>query len=116
MFLYSIIWIFTISNIIFIINSFPTLSPEILEAQLDKYLGAAFFIASLPDAKWGQIVAIAIEGNEKPVFPDFQSLGLKAAEVPRKYALVPHFERTETQKIKRQEILQSLSNADWRPL
>lgn len=90
--------------------------PEILEAQLDKYLGAAFFIASLPDAKWGQIVAIAIEGNEKPVFPDFQSLGLKAAEIPRKYALVPHFERTETQKIKRQEILQSLSNADWRPL
>lgn len=90
--------------------------PEILEARLDKHLDAAFFITSLPDAKWGQIVAIAIEANEKPIFPDFQQLGLKAAEIPRKYALVPHFERTETQKIKRQEVLQSLTNADWRPL
>ena len=90
--------------------------PEILEAQLDKHLDTAFFITSLPDAKWGQMVAIAIEGNEKPVFPDFQQIGLKAAEIPRKYALVPHFERTETQKIKRQEIQQSLTDADWRPL
>jgi len=90
--------------------------PEILEAQLDKHLDAVFFITSIPDAKWGQIVAIAIEATEKPVFPDFQQIGLKAAEIPRKYALVPHFERTETQKIKRQEILQSLTDADWRPL
>ena len=90
--------------------------PEILEAQLDKHLDAAFFITSLADAKWGQMVAIAIEANEKPVFPDFQQIGLKAAEIPRKYALVPHFIRTETQKIKRQEILQSLTDANWRPL
>jgi O-succinylbenzoic acid--CoA ligase len=90
--------------------------PEILEAHLDKHLDAAFFITSLPDAKWGQMVAIAIEANEKPVFPDFQQIGLKTAEIPRKYALVPHFERTETQKIKRKEIRQSLTDADWRPL
>ena len=57
-----------------------------------------------------------IEGNEVPVFPDFQQLGFKLAEIPRKYALVPRFERTETQKIKRKEVLQTLTHADWRPL
>lgn len=90
--------------------------PEILEAQLHKYLDAAFFITSLPDVKWGQMVAIVIEGNKKPIFPDFQQIGLKAAEIPRKYALVPHFNRTDTQKIKRQVVIQSLTDADWRPL
>ncbi len=90
--------------------------PEILETQLHKHLDTAFFITSLPDAIWGQTVAIVMEGKKKPVFPDFQQLGLKTAETPRKYALVPHFKRTETQKIKRQEVLQDLTDADWRPI
>ena len=90
--------------------------PEILEQQLHACVENAFFITSLPDEKWGQIVTIVIEGNEVPVFPDFQQLGFKLAEIPRKYALVPRFERTETQKIKRKEVLQTLTHADWRPL
>jgi O-succinylbenzoic acid--CoA ligase len=90
--------------------------PEILEQQLQNYIEPAFFITSLPDAKWGQIVTIVIEGNEVPVFPDFQQLGFKLAEIPRKCALVTRFERTETQKIKRKEVLQTLADADWRPL
>lgn len=90
--------------------------PEILEQQLEKYMRPAFFISALPDEKWGQIVTIVLEGSEAPVFPDFQQLGFKPAEIPKKYALVPHFERTETQKIKRTEILQTLTHADWRPI
>lgn len=90
--------------------------PEILEQQLEMHIAAPFFITSLPDDKWGQIVGIAIEGPQAPVFPDFQQLGLKAAEIPKKYALVPLFERTATQKIKRQEVLKSLVNADWRSI
>jgi O-succinylbenzoic acid--CoA ligase len=90
--------------------------PEVLEQQLEKYFEAAFFISSLPDQKWGDIVTIVIEANEAPTFPDFAKLGFKPAEIPKKYALTPRFERTETHKIKRKEVLQSLSNAHWRPI
>lgn len=90
--------------------------PELLEQQLEKYVAPAFFIASLPDEKWGQIVTIVIEASEVPVLPDFQKLGFRLAEIPKKYALVPRFERTETQKIKRKEVLQTLTHADWKSL
>jgi O-succinylbenzoic acid--CoA ligase len=90
--------------------------PEVLEQQLEKYIVPAFFISALPDEKWGQIVTIVLEASEVPVFPDFQKLGFKPAEIPKRYALVSLFERTETQKIKRKEILQTLTHADWRPL
>lgn len=90
--------------------------PELLEQQLEKYVGSSFFISSLPDEKWGHIVTIVIEANEAPTFPDFQQLGFMLAEIPRKYALVPRFERTETQKIKRKEVLQTLTHADWKSL
>jgi len=90
--------------------------PEILEGQLEKYLDCAFFITAVPDQKWGQVVAIVIEAAQQPTLPDFRTLPLKPAEIPKKYALVNPFLRTNTQKIQRQAILQALDHEDWRSL
>ena len=90
--------------------------PEILEGQLEKYLDCAFFITAVPDQKWGQVVAIVIEAAQQPTLPDFRTLPLKPAEIPKKYALVNSFLRTNTQKIQRQAILQALDHEDWRSL
>jgi O-succinylbenzoic acid--CoA ligase len=88
--------------------------PELLEQTLSKHIDTAFFITSLPDDKWGEIVAIVLEGTELSAVPDFKTLGLSAAEIPKKIIFVPIFERTDTQKIRRQFILQSINYADWR--
>jgi O-succinylbenzoic acid--CoA ligase len=90
--------------------------PEPIELKIAPYLKAAFFLTGVPDDKWGQIVGIVIEGKHIPELPDFHSIGLNITEVPKKIALLAKFERTETQKIKRQLCAQKVQNVDWKPL
>lgn len=87
--------------------------PELLEAKLAAHIDTSFFIGAIEDEKWGQLVGIVIEATALPQFPDFAKLGLSTAEIPKKVALLPFFERTETQKIKRNRCLQLLNNEDW---
>jgi O-succinylbenzoic acid--CoA ligase len=90
--------------------------PELLEQVLAQHIETAFFITSLPDEKWGEIVAIVLEGAANSIAPDFKAFGLSTAELPKKYVFVPFFDLTNTQKIKRQVILQSIEYADWRSI
>lgn len=90
--------------------------PERLELKLAGHFQNPFFTAGIPDEKWGQVVGIIFEGAVQPDYLHFDGIGLTRAEIPKKYACVPVFKRTSTHKIKRKEILQSLTNADWRPL
>lgn len=90
--------------------------PELLENKLQKYFNESFYITALPDPKWGEDVVIVFEGTKLPILPDFEQIGLKKEEIPKKYVLIPVFDRTETQKIKRKETIQFISNEDWRSL
>ncbi|MFM7007675.1 MAG: AMP-binding protein [Flavobacteriales bacterium] len=87
--------------------------PELLEAKLAAHIESAFFLCAIADEKWGQIVGMVIEANSLPQLPDFSKLDLSKAETPKKVALLPHFERTETQKIKRSKCIQLLKDVDW---
>ena len=90
--------------------------PEHLEQKLAGHFQNPFFTAGVIDEKWGQVVGIIFEGAVVKDYLHFDGLGLSSAEIPKKYACVQVFKRTSTHKIKRKEILQSLSNADWKPL
>lgn len=90
--------------------------PEFLEAKLAPYFSIPFFITGLADPKWGERVVIVFETTSKPDVSVLNTLQLPAAEKPRQYACIPHFERTDTQKIRRNAILQKLNHDDWRSL
>lgn len=90
--------------------------PEFLEAKLALYFSIPFFITGLADPKWGERVVIVFETTSKPDVSVLNTLQLTAAEKPRQYACIPHFERTDTQKIRRNAILQKLNHDDWRSL
>ena len=90
--------------------------PELLEQKLAGHFQNPFFTAGVTDEKWGQVVGIIFEGEVIKDYLHFDGLGLSSAEIPKKYACIQVFKRTSTHKIQRKEILQSLSNADWKPL
>lgn len=90
--------------------------PELLEQKLAGHFQNPFFTVGIPDEKWGQIVAIVFEGAVQKDYLHFDGIGLSKAEIPKKYACVQVFKRTSTHKIQRKEILQSLTNADWKSI
>lgn len=90
--------------------------PELLEQKLAGHFQNPFFTAGITDEKWGQVVGIIFEGNVVKDYLHFDGIGLSGAEIPKKYVCIPVFKRTSTHKIQRKEILQSLSNADWKSI
>ena len=90
--------------------------PELLEQKLAGHFQNPFFTAGITDEKWGQVVGIIFEGEIVKDYLHFDGLGLSNAEIPKKYACIQVFKRTNTHKIQRKEILQSLSNADWKSI
>ncbi|MBD5367348.1 MAG: AMP-binding protein [Bacteroides sp.] len=75
--------------------------PELVEQKIGSCLDCCFYIAPIGDSKWGQIVALYIEGDE------FDTTGLLAAlsktlrphELPRKVIFKNMFNRTKSGKI-----------------
>lgn len=90
--------------------------PELLEQKLAGHFQNPFFTVGITDEKWGQVVGIIFEGEVVKDYLHFDGLGLSSAEIPKKYACIQVFKRTSTHKIQRKEILQSLSNADWKSI
>lgn len=90
--------------------------PEILESKLAPYISVPFFVTGLEDTKWGQLVAIVLEAHTAPDLHFLNTMALSAAERPKRFAILPHFDRTETQKIRRETVLKKLNDVDWRSL
>jgi len=83
------------------------LFPEQIESKLSDKIINRFFVAGTPDEKLGEKLILIIEGNEfdlgMSVFDD-----LDKYEKPKEIKFVSHFLETETGKIKRVAILQSI--------
>jgi o-succinylbenzoate---CoA ligase len=93
----------------YIINSGGIkISPEVIEKKIGPYLNRRFFIAGIPDSKWGERVVIIIEGEPFDPYTDqlFRSHLANSLEknmIPRDIYFLPSFEETPTGKIKRRE-------------
>ena len=82
------------------------LFPEVIEEKLIESIKEPFFISAQSDDKFGQIVVLVIESS-KPfeyLFPE----SIEKYEKPKKIYFINKFERTDTGKIKRQAVLDSL--------
>lgn len=90
--------------------------PELLENKLSSGLNIPFYIAGLPDEKWGEIVVLVLETLNSPDLTFVKHLGLPTHEIPKKYAVIPTFVRTETGKIKRSETSKLIPIEHWRSI
>ncbi len=82
------------------------LFPEVIEEKLSESIKEAFFISTQADDKFGQIVILVIESIKtfEPSFPE----SLNKYEKPKRVYFINKFERTETGKIKRLNVLERL--------
>ena len=78
--------------------------PERVEQKIARLLTRRFFIAAAPDEKWGQCVALAIEGD--PLSPADEAALLAHIrevvdryEVPRRVVYLPVFAETSSGKV-----------------
>lgn len=84
--------------------------PEEVEQKLSTFISEPFFIASRKDDALGEEVVMIIEKDEEQHLADFQSAFqfLKHYERPRAIYTTPAFVYTDTDKIRRQEVLKKL--------
>lgn len=79
--------------------------PEEVEEKLAKYISTSFFIASLPDEKFGEKVILVLEGNpfeiDKAIFSE-----LSKYQIPKQIVFIDKFVETETNKINRKKTLE----------
>ncbi len=79
--------------------------PEEVEEKLAKYISTSFFIASLPDEKFGEKVILVLEGKsfevDKAIFSE-----LSKYQTPKEIVFVDKFVETETNKINRKKTLE----------
>ena len=96
-------WIGRYDNVI--ITGGLKVHPEQLEHKLANIIPVPFFITSLPDLKWGNKVAICLEGTydkaTEELLIDKLKKRLPKHEQPREYIWSDKFQRTENGKIKR---------------
>ncbi|MEN9699039.1 MAG: hypothetical protein RLZZ301_237 [Bacteroidota bacterium] len=85
--------------------------PEAIETKLSSQLSTPFFISSLPDPKWGNIVVLLIEGTA-PIPSNFNFL--ETHERPKKIAYSEAFSRSASGKILRTETLKRLDASAWK--
>ena len=74
-------------------------------------LSVCFFMAGLPDEKWGERLALVLEGATLPLSQEKKILAafsqkIRPYEVPKEVIYLTHFEETKTGKIKRKASLQ----------
>lgn len=83
------------------------LIPEKIEGKLSNYIPSNFFVGGLPDSVLGEKLVLVIEG-EKQSIDEATFTTLDKYEKPKGVFFVPKFETTESGKIKRKAILNSL--------
>lgn len=86
--------------------------PEEIERKLSEGIKKPFFIASEADDALGERIILVIESSKPLDFPDFQEAfsALSVYEKPKKIYSIPKFIYTETEKIKRGEVLKQIQN------
>jgi len=80
------------------------LFPEQIEIKLGNKIQTRFFVIGIPDAKYGEKLALVVEGNSISFDDDFFN-DLLPYEKPKFIYFVPDFLETESGKIKRKETL-----------
>lgn len=83
------------------------LFPEEIEKKLSEKMTSRFFITGIPDEKWGEKVVLVVEGEEFLVNETIFDV-LDKYEKPKAIYFLPKFLETETGKIKRKEIRNTL--------
>ena len=84
--------------------------PETVEEKLASYIELPFIIASEKDEELGERVILIIENNQKHPLPNYSNAlsSLESYERPKKIYTVTKFPFTETEKIKRGDLLRLL--------
>ncbi len=85
------------------------LIPEQIEDKLAGKIQSPFFVGGIPDATLGEKLVLVIEGEKKNALDDSVFDKLDKYEKPKQIFNVPQFSLTENGKIKRKEILKSIS-------
>ena len=85
------------------------LIPEQIEDKLASKIQSPFFVGGIPDATLGEKLVLVIEGDKKNALDDSVFDKLDKYEKPKQIFNVPQFSLTENGKIKRKEILKSIS-------
>ncbi len=99
------VWLGRIDNVI---NSGGIkLFPEQIESKLAKKINRKFFVGGISDEKFGEKLILIIEGESYHIENSAFS-ALDKYEKPKEILFIDHFPETETGKIKRKEILNSL--------
>ena len=80
------------------------LFPEQIEMKLAHIIPTRFFVIGIPDEKYGEQLALVVEGNSISFDDDFFN-DLLPYEKPKFIYFVPDFLETESGKIKRKETL-----------
>ncbi len=80
------------------------LIPEQIEAKLTPHIKQRFFLAGFPDDTLGEMLVILIEGEKYDLDTTIFE-NLDKYEKPKQIIFVPHFLETETNKVKRKEIV-----------
>jgi O-succinylbenzoic acid--CoA ligase len=85
------------------------LIPEQIERKIKPFIKSPFFIAGLPDEQLGEKLVLIIEGDvNKALLQTHLDQVLNRFEKPKNIYFLPHFNRTESGKIKRTETLNAL--------
>ncbi len=89
--------------------------PEIVEEKLSLYINQPFFIASEKDDALGERVILVIESEKQFQLEDYSEAfeALSAYEKPKKILMIPEFIYTETEKIKRAEVLKKTEESKF---
>lgn len=82
--------------------------PEEVEERLAKHFSTRFFITSLSDDKFGQIVILVLEGKPFELNTSFFS-ELPKYQIPKKIVFIEKFVETETNKVNRKKTLEKLT-------
>lgn len=82
--------------------------PEEIEEKLAKYIAVPFFIAGLPDEKYGEKVILVIEGKFFEILSSIFS-DISKYQIPKEIVFIDKFVETETNKINRKKTLEKLT-------
>ena len=86
--------------------------PEVVEGKLASFIKLPFIIASEKDEELGERVILIIENNQKNPLPNYSNAltALEGYQRPKKIYTITKFPFTETEKIKRGDILRLLQD------
>ena len=87
------------------------LSPENIEKKIANLINTPFFIAGIPDNKWGEQLILLIEGdhlNTKELLKSIRNM-LPKIELPKRIVFVNQFVCTENGKLNRRKTVNSIN-------